>query len=248
MPDRPWAAVLAAHTRGDKHALAEALEPIRAQLAVGCFGISITQHHRLPQLTEIALSADQPEAAASFAEAASTLAKQNPHVESLLAAEAHAAGLITHDANLLEQAVEHAARSEQRLLEAAAREDLGRTLSVQNNTQAAALQLEHAHDLYARAGAHNDTARTRAALRAIGIRKRQAAVARAQHGWESLTRSERRVADLIAQGMTNREAADELFLSPDTINTHLRHAFLKLGIRSRVRLARLVAERQLTTP
>jgi DNA-binding CsgD family transcriptional regulator len=248
MPDRPWAAVLTAHARGDKQALAEALEPIRRQLAVGCFAISITQHHRLPQLTQMALGADQPEAAASFARAASTLAEQNPHVESLLAAESHAQGLIAHDSSLLEQAVEHAARSEQRLLEAAAREDLGRTLTAQNDTRAAALQLEHAHDLYARAGAHNDTARTRAALRAIGIRKRQTAVARAQHGWDSLTRSERRVADLVAQGMTNREAATELFLSPDTINTHLRHAFLKLGIRSRVTLARIAAERQPTTP
>jgi DNA-binding CsgD family transcriptional regulator len=248
MPDRPWATVLAAHARGDKHALAEALEPIREQLAAGCFAISITQHQRLPQLTQMALSADQPAAAASFAQAASTLAKQNPHVESLLAAEAHAAGLVAHDPNLLEQAVEHAARSELRLLEAAALEDLGRTLTAQNDTRAAALHLEHAHDLYARAGAHNDTGRARAALRAIGIRKRQTAVARAQHGWESLTKSERRVADLIAQGMTNREAANELFLSPDTINTHLRHAFLKLGIRSRVMLARIAAERQLTAP
>jgi DNA-binding CsgD family transcriptional regulator len=247
MPDRPWAALLVAQARGDKHAIAEALEPIREQLAVGCFGISITQHQRLPQLTHMALTADQPEAAASFAQAASTLAGQNPHVESLLAAEAHAGGLIAHDSNLLEEAVEHAAQSELRLLEAAAREDLGRTLAAQNDTQAAALHFEHAHDLYVRAGAHNDSARTRASLRAIGIRKRQTTVARAEHGWESLTKSERRVADLIAQGMSNREAANELFLSPDTVNTHLRHAFLKLGIRSRVMLARIVAERQMNS-
>ncbi len=49
-----------------------------------------------------------------------------------------------------------------------------------------------------------------------------------------------------ARGMTNREAASELFLSPDTINSHLRHPFTKLGIRSRTGLARLAAEREQT--
>jgi DNA-binding CsgD family transcriptional regulator len=50
--------------------------------------------------------------------------------------------------------------------------------------------------------------------------------------------------------LSRRQAATELFLSPDTVNTHLRHAFLKLGIRSRVTLARLAAEREqaATTP
>jgi DNA-binding CsgD family transcriptional regulator len=62
----------------------------------------------------------------------------------------------------------------------------------------------------------------------------------AQHGWASPTRPEQGVVDLVAQGLTSREAASELFLSPDTVNTHLRHPFTKLGIRSRVELARLV--------
>jgi DNA-binding CsgD family transcriptional regulator len=42
--------------------------------------------------------------------------------------------------------------------------------------------------------------------------------------------------------MTNREAANKLYLSPHTIGTHLRHAFTKLGINSRVELARMAAE------
>ena len=103
-------------------------------------------------------------------------------------------------------------------------------------------QLEAAYDFYVHSGAHRDTARVRAALRKLGVRKRQTTIARPQRGWESLTRSERVVVDLVARGSTNREAAAELFLSPDTINTHLRHAFTKLGVRSRVELARLAAE------
>ncbi|MGW3463693.1 response regulator transcription factor, partial [Streptomyces olivaceoviridis] len=59
--------------------------------------------------------------------------------------------------------------------------------------------------------------------------------------WRGLTRSELGVVRLIAHGATNREAAERLFLSPHTVNTHLRHAFEKLGVRSRVQLARLYA-------
>jgi DNA-binding CsgD family transcriptional regulator len=49
---------------------------------------------------------------------------------------------------------------------------------------------------------------------------------------------------LVARGATNREVADQLYLSPNTINAHLRHVFAKLDIRSRVEFARLAAERE----
>jgi transcriptional regulator of acetoin/glycerol metabolism/DNA-binding CsgD family transcriptional regulator len=62
-------------------------------------------------------------------------------------------------------------------------------------------------------------------------------------GWSSLTESERSVADLVAGGLTNREAATRLFLSHHTVDAHLRHIYRKLGIRSRVELTRVVAER-----
>jgi DNA-binding CsgD family transcriptional regulator len=57
-----------------------------------------------------------------------------------------------------------------------------------------------------------------------------------------LTRSELAVAQLVARGATNREAAEQLFLSPHTVSTHLRHAFEKLDIRSRIQLAILFAD------
>ena len=58
-----------------------------------------------------------------------------------------------------------------------------------------------------------------------------------------ITDREREIANLVAVGLTNREVADRLYLSPYTVNSHLRHVFTKLGIRSRVELARLTAER-----
>jgi DNA-binding CsgD family transcriptional regulator len=56
---------------------------------------------------------------------------------------------------------------------------------------------------------------------------------------DQLTAQEHRVALLVAQGSTNREAADVLFLSQKTIEFHLRNVFRKLGLRSRAELANM---------
>jgi transcriptional regulator of acetoin/glycerol metabolism/DNA-binding CsgD family transcriptional regulator len=62
-------------------------------------------------------------------------------------------------------------------------------------------------------------------------------------GWESLTETERSVAELVSEGRTNREIAASTFLSPHTVGYHLRHIFSKLGVASRVELTRLVVQR-----
>ncbi len=72
---------------------------------------------------------------------------------------------------------------------------------------------------------------------------RPARVGRPVAGWDSLTETEARIADLVATGLTNRQVAREVFMSRHTVDTHLRHIFRKLAIVSRVQLARLVAER-----
>jgi DNA-binding CsgD family transcriptional regulator len=59
-----------------------------------------------------------------------------------------------------------------------------------------------------------------------------------------MTRSELAVARLVADGLTNREIADRLFVSPHTVSTHLRHVFAKLQINSRVDLTRLATRAQ----
>jgi DNA-binding CsgD family transcriptional regulator len=57
-----------------------------------------------------------------------------------------------------------------------------------------------------------------------------------------LTDAERSVAEIVAAGYTNREAATMLFLSPHTVDYHLRHIFRKLDIDSRIQLARIVEQ------
>jgi DNA-binding CsgD family transcriptional regulator len=66
----------------------------------------------------------------------------------------------------------------------------------------------------------------------------------APYGWESLTDTERSVAQFVAEGLTNREAAERLFLSRHTIDFHLRSIFRKVGASSRVELTRLVVQAQ----
>jgi DNA-binding CsgD family transcriptional regulator len=67
---------------------------------------------------------------------------------------------------------------------------------------------------------------------------------RARFGWESLTTTERNVTDLVVEGLTNREAAERLFLSRHTVDFHLRSVFRKLDIRSRVDLTRVALSHQ----
>ena len=82
-------------------------------------------------------------------------------------------------------------------------------------------------------------------------RRRRAARARGRcSGVESLTASERRVAALAADGGTNRDIAQALFVTPKTVEVHLSNAYRKLGVRSRRELgaALLTASRRRAAP
>ena len=59
-----------------------------------------------------------------------------------------------------------------------------------------------------------------------------------------MTNAEIEVAELVADGNTNRDIGRKLFISPHTVNTHLRHVFEKLNVNSRVELANLARSRQ----
>ena len=69
---------------------------------------------------------------------------------------------------------------------------------------------------------------------------------RPSFGWESLTDSELRVADLVARGFSNKEIGEQLYMSHRTVGSHLYRMFPKLGLSSRVQLARVVVERSIS--
>jgi DNA-binding CsgD family transcriptional regulator len=92
--------------------------------------------------------------------------------------------------------------------------------------------LRRALELATRCGAGPLAEQAGTELSASGARARHAALS----GPQALTVSERRVAEMAAQGRTNREIAQALFVSLRTVETHLTHAFQKLGIDSRTKL------------
>jgi DNA-binding CsgD family transcriptional regulator len=66
---------------------------------------------------------------------------------------------------------------------------------------------------------------------------------RPSNGWAALTPTERDVVRLVGEGLSNKDIGARLFISPRTVQSHLTHVYTKLGLRSRVQLAREVARR-----
>ena len=79
--------------------------------------------------------------------------------------------------------------------------------------------------------------RVSARLRSLGVQKGQRGPRRRpSSGWESLTSTEAAVVELVTDGLTTREIAQRLFVSPRTVECHLSHIFRKLGLASRTAL------------
>ena len=124
------------------------------------------------------------------------------------------------------------AGSPARLELARAQVELGATLRRTNRRTEAREPLAAGLELARRCGAERLAERALAELRASGARPRRVI----RSGVDALTPSELRVAQLAAEGMTNPQIGQALFVSRNTIETHLRHVYQKLGINSRDRL------------
>jgi DNA-binding CsgD family transcriptional regulator len=195
------------------------------------------------QMVRVAVADGDRELAESAAADATRRAELSPDVPSLAATAAHASGLLKDDVGELSHAVRLFERSPRSLALASAWEDLGVAQQRHGTAEAGIDALTQALILFARAGATRDAARLRGRLRALGIRRRVTTTDKPATGWASMTKSELGVAQLVVNGLTNREIADRLFVSPHTVNTHLRHVFAKLEVNSRVDLTRLATER-----
>ena len=196
-----------------------------------------------PQLVRIALASGDRELAESATVGAELRAEMNPGVPVFLASAAHARGLLTGDSGLLARAVKFLEAGQRRLALASALEDLAVAEIRDGRREQAVAALDGALAIYAGCGARWDLARVRRRLRQLGIQRRLPAERRPTLGWAALTESELAVVRLVADGLTNREVAERLYISSNTVSSHLRHAFEKLGINSRVALTRLAAAR-----
>jgi DNA-binding CsgD family transcriptional regulator/tetratricopeptide (TPR) repeat protein len=138
---------------------------------------------------------------------------------------------------LLRRAAELAGSGPTRLEGIRALVDFGAALRRGNHRAAAREPLQTAADLALLGGATVVNARARTELAAAGARPRRTAL---RSGPASLTPSERRIAELAAGGHSNREISQILFVTPKTVEYHLRNAYRKLDIESRRELARVL--------
>ncbi len=195
-------------------------------------------------------------------DAARTVAAAEAHAAALglplAAAWAHhaAAAVALLDGDY-ERAAEHALASAAAaeeigvVVEAAlARVLAGRALAAGGDEDAGVAQLEQAAAVFERAGAvrHRDAAEQhmRGLGRRVHRRSRPGSV-QDGNGLAALTEREQEIARLVVDRRTNPEIAAELFLSPKTVETHLRNIFRKVSVTSRVELARAIerADRQI---
>ncbi|HWE10324.1 MAG TPA: AAA family ATPase [Solirubrobacteraceae bacterium] len=136
---------------------------------------------------------------------------------------------------LLRDAVEIGDGVSPRLEHLRALVDYGAALRRANQRAAARAPLSRALELSHQAGAAGLAERARTELVAAGARPRRLALS----GIESLTTSQRRVAELAARGLTTRQVAEALFVTPKTVEFHLRQAYRKLDVGSRSELTKL---------
>jgi DNA-binding CsgD family transcriptional regulator len=195
-----------------------------------------------PAYVRIALRAGEAERARRSVSVAGNRQARNPGIGILAATAVHARGLLENDGDLLRQAAALFEDSPRIIARASACEDAG-CWPPESGTAAATEYLTTALGLYERAGDERDAARVRRRLRQRGVRTRRSPSKAVAHGWNALSPAELQVVRLVADGGTNRAIAERLFLSPHTVNSHLRHAFTKLAITSRVELTRIVLAR-----
>jgi DNA-binding CsgD family transcriptional regulator/tetratricopeptide (TPR) repeat protein len=138
-------------------------------------------------------------------------------------------GVLQSDRGLLEEAVTVLERSPARLEHARALIELGATLRRAGDRAACRAPLRAGLDMALAGGAVRLGERARVELESSGARLRRERIS----GRDALTPSELRVARLAAEGRTNNEVAQALFVTPKTIDTHLSRVYSKLGISSR---------------
>jgi DNA-binding CsgD family transcriptional regulator len=175
-------------------------------------------------------------------QATEVLERERPAIPLFTGVAGHARGILERDAPALVAAAELFHLSSRPLLYAATAEDAGAELARADRGAEALDLLNAAFDTYLHHEALADARRVGRELRRLGVQRRIVSQPRAKTGWDSLTDSELRVVNLIAERVTNRSVATQLHLSLHTVKTHVHNAFAKLGINSRAELAQLMRE------
>ena len=194
----------------------------------------------LVELIEAAARSGQPEPAV---DALSRLSQATAAsgTDWALGIEARSRALLTEGEaaeRLYRQAIEALGRTRVRVELARAHLLYGEWLRRERRGLDARQQLRHAHKLFTEFGMEGFAERARVELEATGEHARKRAV----DTRDDLTPQEAQISRLAADGATNREIAARLFISPNTVDYHLRKAFRKLGVKSRHQLTQHVLQ------
>ena len=197
----------------------------------------------LAESVRLATLASDVDAGRTYAGHATALAADSaiPHRQ---ATEHYCRGLLGHDAVRLLIAAERYRDAGRPLLSAKALEEAaGEFIRTGDRDQGRAAFIR-AMEIYTLLGVATDVARLQARFRAYGIRRGPLSKHRqARSGWDSLTPTEVKVANLVEGGLSNPEIAAKLLLSRRTVATHVSHILRKLGVHSRIDIAREAALR-----
>jgi DNA-binding CsgD family transcriptional regulator len=211
--------------------LAEYREALAAARRATADGDIFIAGFSLPELVEAAVRCGEHDAAVA-ALASLTERTDASGTPSGLGIAAYARGLVTGAEDDYREAIDHLTSS--RLLPYRARAHLlyGEWLRRAGRRQDCRPHLRTAHELLSSAGLEAFARRAADELRATG----ETARPRSAHTRDQLTMQELHIARLVAAGATSKEVAARLFISPRTVDTHLRNIFRKLGITSRRQL------------
>jgi DNA-binding CsgD family transcriptional regulator/tetratricopeptide (TPR) repeat protein len=217
------------------------------EVLLGCWRVDAGRENRYyhrclaPGLVRLALSLGQRDIAADVASVVAAGVPLAPQVPTIRSLALRCQGLVDGDVEPIIEAVSLARQSPLLIEHAGVCEDAARLLAQGGVRGEASDLLAEALGRYDQAGADAWARRVRMQLRDLGVRPApRGSRDRPSHGWESLTATERAVSRLVADGLTNGAVARRLYMSPHTVNTHLRHVFAKLDVPNRTALAAVV--------
>ncbi len=212
-------------------------------ILAGCLDPAIAEqiprvYYLATPLARLALAGGDLETAAAAARLAETEAEREPLPPKIAMAK-HCRGLVAGDPALVLSAAAYFQEVGRPFYRAQALEDAAALEAGRGESAVAQGYLAEAFGIYTTLGATWHIERAGARLQRHGLRPGRAAYqARPTTGWEALTPTEVKVAYLVADGRSNPDVAAALFLSRNTVQTHVSHILAKLGARSRAEIIR----------
>jgi DNA-binding CsgD family transcriptional regulator len=238
-----WALALAAEAKGRTGDAASILSQAWGE-AIGQDRLWYLRHYLVPDLVAVTLAAGDPVAARQAADSIGAYTARHP-VPALRRSARHARALAGQDCGGLARVAAEHHQAGRPLFAAQAREQRARLLVAAGQADEARPVLLEALSGYDTLEASWDVARAETLLRTVGVRRgARGPRRRPKAGWEALTGTERVVAGLVAEGLSNPAIAGRMFVSRRTVQGHVSAILGKLGITSRVELATLVTQRE----